>query len=404
MAQAETKELMSTAARVFVAPRRAKPFYARHPWVFAGAILRVENAPKDGDVVELLSHTGSFIARGLWNAQSKIRVRLYDWRPEGDLDADFFRDRLRSAVRLRHDLGLMSPEGACRVVCSEGDGLSGLTVDRYGAYLAVQFTSLGMAQRRDLLAGLLVELLQPKAIMLRTEKGIGSSEGISLQDGPLFGELPKEPILLSENGLRLLVNLTEGQKTGYYLDQRENRMAVAKLFQNRRVLDTFCYTGGFGLAAAKAGASEVIGVDGSEPALTLARENARLNELTNITFHKADIFDDLGQRVERGEQFGAVILDPPKFAHKRNSIEDALKGYRRLLSLGIRLVESEGYLVMCCCTGLIEMSQLEEVMSQVATNAKRPMQLLERRGPGADHPVVISCPESHYLKCFVARC
>ena len=304
-----------TKPRVLLQPRRARPFYSRHPWVYAGAVAAVEGEPADGDVVDLHSHTGQFVARGLYNSKSKIRVRLYSWSPDIDLDRNFFRTRLETAICLRGPiLGLAGPRRACRLVFSEADGLSGCTVDRYDRWLAVQFTALGLAQRRDMLTELLAELVQPEGIYLRTERGIGQLEGLELQDSLLWGSVPAEPIEIEEAGLRFLVHLAEGQKTGFYLDQRDNRQAVARLAAGRRVLDAFCYTGGFGLHAARMGASTVHGVDVSEPALELARQNARLNGLENMTFLRADVFKHLDAAVAAGERYDLVVLDPPKFA------------------------------------------------------------------------------------------
>jgi 23S rRNA (cytosine1962-C5)-methyltransferase len=389
--------------RVVLLPKRARPFYARHPWVFAGAVASVEGEPADGDEVDLVAHTGGFIARGLYNSRSKIRVRLYRWEPDAPLDADFFRERLASAIRLRDLWGLNAPGAACRLVFSEGDGLSGLTVDRYDRWLVLQFTSLGMARRKDLLADVLEELLRPAGVYVRTERGVGQLEGLQLQDGPLRGGSPPGDLEIQESGLRFRVNLAEGQKTGFYLDQRDNRLQVARLARGRRVLDGFCYSGGFGLHAARAGAAGVLGIDSSEPALALARENAALNRLENISFERADVFERLDELVKRGERFGLVVLDPPKFARSRGSIDEALKGYRRLQALALRLLEPEGLFVMCCCSGLISPDMLEELLAQTAPDVRREVQLLERRGPSPDHPVSVACRESHYLKCLIAR-
>jgi 23S rRNA (cytosine1962-C5)-methyltransferase len=390
--------------RVILQPRRARPFYGRHPWVFPGAIADLQGKPADGAVVDLYSHAGNFVARGLYNSQSKIRVRLYSWSPDVPLDEHFFRDRLATAVRLRKAiLQRMGPSQACRLVFSEGDGLSGCTVDRYDRWLVVQFTSLGLAQRRDMFADLLAELLQPEGIYLRTERGIGQMEGLDLTDGLLRGRVPNEPIVIDEEGLRFLVHLAEGQKTGFYLDQRDNRLAVARMSGGRRVLDAFCYTGGFGLHAARAGAREVIGVDLSEPALALARENARLNGLTTASYVKDDVFDHLDHLMLARERFGMIVLDPPKFARSQAAVEEALRGYRRLQTLALRLLEPDGLLVVCCCTGLITMTMLEDLLAQVAVECRRDVQILERRGQAPDHPVAATCPESNYLKCLLGR-
>jgi 23S rRNA (cytosine1962-C5)-methyltransferase len=371
--------------------------------VYAGAIASVEGEPADGDVVELCSHTGQFVARGLYNGRSKIRVRLYTWDVDTLLDCTFLHGRLQDAIELRRLLRLDGPRQACRLVFSEGDGLSGLIVDRYDRWLAMQFTSLGLAQRREMFIESLVELLQPAGIYQRTERGIGQLEGLEARDELVWGEPPAGPIEIEENGLRLLVNLAEGQKTGFYLDQRDNRQAAARLASGRRVLDAFCYTGGFGLHAARAGAASVLGIDQSEPALQLARDNTRLNGLDNMAFVRGDVFEELDALEQRGERFGVVVLDPPKFARARHAVEEALRGYRRLQTLALRLLEAHGFLVTCCCSGLITMGMLEDLLAQLAAEEKRTVQILERRGPAPDHPVSVSCLESHYLKCLIAH-
>ncbi len=391
-------------ARVVLQPRRARPFYGHHPWVYAGAIATVTGDPADGAVVDLYSHAGNFVARGLYNSRSKIRVRLYSWSPDLPLERAFFRDRLEAAMRLRGPiLGLNGPGRACRLVFSESDGLSGCTVDRYDRWLVLQFTGLGLAERRELLTELLLELVQPEGIYLRTERGIGLLEGLRLEDGPLWGQVPAAPIVIEEDGLRFLVDLAEGQKTGFYLDQRDNRQVVARLARDRRVLDAFCYTGGFGLHAARAGARSVLGVDVSEAALALAQENARLNGLDHLTFVRADVFAHLQALVATGERFGLVVLDPPKFARARHAVEEALRGYRRLQTMALRLLEPDGILVTCCCSGLITVDMLEDLLAQLAAEEHRAIQILQRRGQAPDHPISVSCPETNYLKCLISR-
>lgn len=394
----------TTPPRIILHPRRARPFHGRHPWVYAGAIAAVEGEPADGALVTLHSHTGNFVARGFWNSHSKIRVRLYSWSPDTELDRAFFHERLARAIRLRRDvLGLDAPGKGCRLVFSEADGLSGCTVDRFDRWLVVQFTSLALAQRREMLTDLLVELVQPEGIYLRTERGIGQLEGLELHDGLLWGQVPDRPVEIQEGGVRLLVHLTEGQKTGAYLDQRDNRQAVARLASGRRVLDAFCYTGGFGLHAALAGAREVIGIDMSGPALALARENAGLNGLANLSFVRADVFAQLDAFRTAGEKFDLVILDPPKFARNQGAVEEALRGYRRLETLALRMLLPDGLLVTCCCSGLITLDMLKGLLGQLAAEERREIQVLEQRGQAPDHPVSVSCPESSYLKCLICR-
>jgi 23S rRNA (cytosine1962-C5)-methyltransferase len=390
--------------RVILKAKRAQPFFGRHPWVFAGAIESVEGEPADGAEVDLITSAGTFVARGLFNSQSKIRVRLYSWDEGISLDRAFWQRRIAQAVKLRHHVLHVdrSARAAYRVAFGEADYLSGMVVDRYADFLTVQFTSLAMALRKDLFAELLAAELSPKGIYLRTEKGIGKLEGLTLQDGPLWGEPPPAEVLIEEHGLTFAVNLTEGQKTGYYLDQRDNRVAVARLCPGKRVLDAFCYAGGFGLYAAKAGAERVVCVDGSETAIGLAKANF-LRNAHSAEFVVANVFHDLADRAAKSETFDVIVLDPPKFARDKRAVPEALAGYRRLHTLALKLLAPDGVLVSCCCSGLITGEELEDVISQCAVNAKRDLQILERRGPSPDHPVAITCRESGYLKCVISR-
>lgn len=392
--------------RVILKSRRARPFFARHPWVFAGSIERVEGEPADGDEVVVASHEGEFIARGLFNSQSQIHVRLYSWDAARALDESLWRERIERAIALRRDvLHLDDPRGACRLIFSESDELSGLVVDRYGEWLVVQITSLAIARRLDLFIELLRELTCPRGIYLRTERGIGEAEGLELHDGHVWGETPPGPITINENGLEFDVDLRTGQKTGFYLDQRENRAAVAAFASGRRVLDVFCYTGGFSLAVARAGATEVIGVDVSKPAIEFAVRNAARNELTNLRFEAADAFSKMESLAADGAtgSFGMVILDPPKFARNAASVPDALRGFLRANLLALRLLAPNGLLVTCSCSGRVSREEFAAVLNAVAEKTGRAIQILAERGQAADHPISASCPETSYLECFIAR-
>lgn len=394
---------MTSAPTVILKSKRAQPFFARHPWVYAGAIDRVDGTPGDSDEIDLVSAAGNFVARGLFNSQSKIRVRLYSWESGRALDRNFFRERIERAVQLREALKLRGPDRGCRLVFSEADGLSGCTIDEYGAWLTIQFTSLALAERQEMLADILNELIRPRGIYIRTEKGIGALEGLDLHDGLLSGEVPPPDLTIEENGLRFLVNIAEGQKTGFYHDQRDNRQAVALLANGRRVLDAFCYTGGFGLHAAKAGATSVECVDVSEPALALGRRNAESNGLAHVSFIRADVFRHVDRLVHEEQRFGLIVVDPPKFARSRSSIPEAMRGYRQLLKQSFKLAEPGGFVAFCCCSGLIGPEMLTELISQVAGEERRDVQILERRGAAPDHPISASCLETAYLKCFILR-
>ena len=392
-------------ATVFIKPKRARPFFGRHPWVLDSAILRVDGNPDSGAIVDVVTHDGSFIARGLWNASSRIRVRLYSFMQDQSLDEIFWDTRIENAVRLRKELNVLSKKTACRLINSEGDDLSGVIVDQYGSYLAVQVTALAMAERLDVICDSLTRIVQPKGILLRgAERGLGKLEGLHLPDQLLRGQIPDGPIFVEEHDLRFGVDLTEGQKTGYYLDQRENRQAAAAYAGGRRVLDMFCYSGGFGVASAVSGkASSVLSVDSSIKAISLARANAELNNATTMTVEQADAFEKLAALQEENAKFGMVILDPPKFARSRASASDALRAYHRINRLGVDLLESGGILVTCSCSGAITRDDFLMMLSAVAQRAGRTLQLLEFRGAAADHPVNLHCLEGEYLKCVIAR-
>ena len=393
-----------TVARVILHPRKAQPFLARHPWVLDSAVQRVEGTVTSGGEVDLISEKDKWIARGIYNSHSRIRVRLYSWQPEQPLDEAFWRSRIEAAIRLRNLLGYSDPNGAARLVFSEADGLSGLIVDRFGPYLVVQPTSLAMAERMVLIAKILTELLQPAGILVRTEEATLRKEKAEIVPGHFSGKHPEEISYIEEHGIRYGIPLLTGQKTGFYLDQRENRRAAAHYMRDRTVLDMCCYTGGFALNAAKLGqAKEVLGVDASEHALAVARTNAELNGLTNVRFEKGDCFDSLEQRVAAGEKYGAVILDPPKFVRGKAGVHAALRAYHRINQLAVELLEPEGILVTCSCSGNVTREDFYDMLFGVADRTKREIQILEQRGPAADHPTAATCPETQYLKCFICR-
>jgi 23S rRNA (cytosine1962-C5)-methyltransferase len=395
---------MASLPRVVIKPRRARPFFARHPWVFVTSIERVEGDPNPGDEVVVVSHEGQFIARGLFNHRSSIRVRLYRWDDE-PIDREFLASKVAEACSMRFDLlGLGYPKSATRIIFSESDGLSGLTVDRFDRWLAVQFTSLALYEKRDWIIPELVAFTAAEGIILRGEKGIPSQEGLKIEEGVIHGTLPDGPIEIEENGIAYLVDLKAGQKTGFFLDQRENRRAAAFYAKGRRVLDLFCYSGGFSLNALILGeATSTLGIDTSERAIGLARQNAVANQARSARFEMADVFETLDTLRSSGEKFGMVICDPPKFARHPKALEDAVKGYLRLNRAAVDVLEPGGVLVTCSCSGLVDRTLFLDILGQVAELSNRPIQILEQRGQGADHPVSASCLETEYLKCVIAR-
>ena len=308
-------------------------------------------------------------------------------------------------MALRRSLGLDDRTAAARIVNSEGDEISGLIVDRYGEYLAVQVTALAMAERLETLCDALESLLAPRGILLRgAERGLAKLEGLHLADRLVRGTAPAGPIFVMENGMKFGVDLAEGQKTGYYLDQRENRQAAARHARGRRVLDMFCYSGGFAVACATTGgARSVLAVDSSAKAAALAGANANLNGAANVVVETADAFEKLDALKAAGERFGMVILDPPKFARSRASLDDALRAYHRINRVAVDLLEPGGILVTCSCSGSVSRDDFLQMLAGVSQRSGRAVQLLECRGAAPDHPVSASCLEGEYLKCVIAR-
>ena len=395
---------MTRLPEVHLSPDRDGPARGGHPWVFSGAIGGVDGDPRPGDEVRVVDASGAYVADGLFNPHSQIRVRLYRW-DEGPLDAAFFRARIAQAVSLRRDmLGLDDPGGAARLVFSEGDGLSGLVVDRYGSHLTVQLTSLALARRSEWLLDALEDLLRPDGMVLRTEKGVLEEEGLRQEDGLLRGTLPGGPLEIREDGLVFLVSLETGQKTGFYLDQRHNRRVAARWARDRSVADVCAYTGGFGLAALSAGAQDVVAVDVSAAALELARQNAELNgfgERHGVV--RSDAFSWLQGQVDASRRFGMIVLDPPRFARSRRGVPEALKAYRRLNGLAMRCLEPGGILVTCSCSGRVSGDDFLGAVGRAAADTGRTVRVLERLGQAPDHPVSATCPETAYLKCLICH-
>ncbi len=390
---------------VIIRPRRAQPFFNQHPWVFAGAIAKIDGQPAPGDEVVVQSKDGKFIGRGLFNPNSNIRVRLYSWDESIGLTTEFWEDRITDALSIRETLPGRSTDTARRLIASEADGLSGLTVDQYGDWLLVQLTSLALGTRREVLFDLLQKHIAPRGIILRTEKGIRELEGLEQRDGPVRGEEPPRPMNICVYGLTFLVDVCAGQKTGCYLDQRDNRAAVAHYVREHRLLDLFSYSGGFGITAAKVGeAASVVCVDSSEPALELARANAEANEITDrVQCVQSDVFRFLKNAAAGGEEYDAVVLDPPKMARRQAGLAKALRGYHRLNELAVSVIRPGGLLVTCSCSGHVSRENFEQMLSGVATSSGRTIRILESRSQAADHPVSPNCPENRYLKCLICR-
>jgi 23S rRNA (cytosine1962-C5)-methyltransferase len=426
---------------------RDKPVHNHHPWVFSGAIERVKGQPAPGDLVTIANHKGEPLATAYYNAKSQIQARILSWNPDEPIDADFWRGRLRKAIEGRATMGLIrirneeeatdddrpqttdhrplttdlpdtdllntdSLTTAYRLVNAEADGLPGLIVDRYNDFLVIQCQTLGMDRRREMLTELLVETLSPAGMLERSDVDARGKEGLPPVVETRYGEAPPPELIIRENGFSFLVDVHRGHKTGFYLDQRDNRAAIGpqerllpRLLAERDVLNVFAYTGAFGVYAAAAGARQITHVDSSVPALETAERNVQLNgfERPDDEYIAGDAFEVLRYFREEGRQFDAVILDPPKFAHSQGQIDRAARGYKDLNWLALRLLRPEGVLATFSCSGLVSVDLFQKIVFGAAVDAGRDVQIARHLGQAADHPVLLSFPESAYLKGLLCR-
>ncbi len=399
---------------VVIREERQKAVLRRHPWIFSGAIKTITGDPADGDLVAVRDERGEFLARGYWNSQSSICVRLLSWDKDRPIDEAFWRERLRRAIAARQPQNRIAAQGtpaAYRLVNAENDGLPGLVVDRYGAWLVIQALTLGIEVRKHMLTGLLSELLQPAGIYERSDVDVRAKEGLAPSTGLLAGSPPPEHIEIDENGRRFLVDVRLGHKTGFYLDQRENREIIGDWFRwdeqaaEREVLNAFAYTGGFAVYALGGLARRVVNVDTSAEALKLARRNIALNgyALDDEDFVEGDVFSVLRYWRERGRQFDMIILDPPKFAHSARQVESAARGYKDINLLAFQLLRQGGVLATFSCSGAISSDLFQKIVFAAAVDARCDAQIVRWLAQASDHPVALTFPEGAYLKGLLCR-
>jgi len=390
---------------VILKRNRAKPVNQRHPWIFSGAIARVEGEVEDGDVVEVRDAGNNWLARGTLNRRSQIAVRLLTWRQDEEVDRAFWQQRLERAIAARQALANDPVTTAYRLVHAESDYLPGLVVDRYGDWLVAQFLTLGVERWRDEIVAALVDLLAPRGVYERSDVDVRAKEGLEQRAGLLWGEEPPELVEVLENGRRFLVYVRQGHKTGFYLDQRENRARLAQFCDGAEVLDVFAYTGGFGVYAAMGGASQVTLVDSSAPALDLARRNLALDgcEGCNAEYVEGDVFSVLRGYRAQSRRFDVVVLDPPKFAHSRREVTRAARAYKDVNLLAFQLLRPGGVLFTFSCSGAVSADLFQKILFGAAVDAGRAAQIIGQLAQGADHPVALTFPEGAYLKGLVVR-
>jgi 23S rRNA (cytosine1962-C5)-methyltransferase len=390
----------TVAGAVLLRPGRERRILAGHLWIFEGEVADLRGTPRPGEFVDVLAHDGRFCGRGFYNPTSKIRVRVLTFQDE-PLDEAFFGRRIRDAVALRSRV--VSGTTAYRVVYAEGDLLPGLIVDRYGELLVMQTLALGMDVRKELLADLLLQETGAQAVYLRNDSGIRSLEGLPRHQGFLRGEAPTR-LEIREGQARFWVDVERGQKTGWFCDQRENRLTAAPLGQDADVLEAFCYTGGFGIHAALSGARSVLGLDVSEEAVAMSWENARLNGVEDrCRYEVVDAFEALRALGREGARFDLVILDPPAFARAKRAVPQALAGYKEINLRALRLLRPGGFLVTCSCSSHVDEGMFWQVVLEAARDAGCRLRLVEARGQARDHPMLGAMPETRYLKCFLLQ-
>lgn len=387
-------------------PGREKSVRNRHPWLFSGAIHTIDPKANDGDIVDAHSNTGQWLARGYLNRRSQIQVRLLSWQADAAIDEAFWRGRLQRALAGRASLAADPQTTAYRLVHAESDGLPGLVVDRYGDWLVMQCLTLGVERIKPLLARLLVELCQPAGIVERSDVEVRGKEGLRPAVGLLHGAAPAGPVEIMEHGQRFLVDLLGGQKTGFYLDQRENRRRVAAYCQGARVLNAFSYSGGFAVYALAAGAAHVSNLDSSLEALELSERNLALNGFdpdAQAEGVAGDVFQVLRDWRAAGQRFDVIILDPPKFAHSQQQVDRAARAYKDINLLAMQLLSPGGLLASFSCSGLVSADLFQKILFGASVDAGRDVQVVERLSQGPDHPVLLSFPEGEYLKGLVCR-
>lgn len=369
-----------------------------HPWVYANEVAKIDGQDEQGSVAKVQGQDGRFIGYGFINHKSKIIVRILT-RDETPIDRAFFFERIKVANDARLGLGYGNNY---RVVFGESDLLPGLIIDKYADYLSVQFLSLGMDIRKKMIIEILLEIFNPKGIFERSDVSVRSKEGLEQVKGVLYGEVPPI-VMIEENGIKLEVDIHNGQKTGYFLDQKENRDNLKYYVKNKTVLDCFCNVGGFSLCASKYGASEVTAVDISEDAIRAVRRNAQLNGFTNITALKADVFDQLRAYKKDRQKFDVIILDPPAFTKSVDTIQAGYKGYRDINMLALKQINQGGYLITCSCSQHLTINLFLEMIKESVAFTGVNAQLVELRTQGKDHATLIGTDEALYLKVAVLR-
>lgn len=389
---------------LYLHPKREKSLFRRHPWLFSNAIARVDGDPKRGELVSIYSAAGQWLAYAGYSPDSQIRARVWSFDKRVTVNTQFFIEKLQQAQAGRDILAQFSKTNSYRLIAGENDGLPGVTIDRYADVLVIQLLSAGADACREMLLDALKSTYPQCAIYERSDVDVRRKEGLEPVTGLLHGKLPEQPMVIEENGLKLWVNVETGHKTGYYLDQRNNRNLIGQMAKDRRVLNCFSYTGGFGTYALAGGAQSVVNLDVSQPALEIAAANVSLNQLDSrrIEHTKIDVFQAL--RDYQGEKsFDLIVLDPPKFVDSKAHLKRASRGYQDINRLAMGLIEPGGLLATFSCSGLMPKELFQKIVADAALDAGRQIQFIKSLEQAEDHPVGGPYPEGFYLKGFLCR-
>jgi len=389
-------------ARLFLAKGREKSLLRRHPWVFSGAVTRVEGKANSGDTIDIVDSHGKWLARGAYSPSSQIRARVWTFRQDEDIDIEFFVRRLQQAQSWRNWIAKRDGLDGYRLIAGESDGMPGITIDRFQNFLVLQLLSAGAEYQRAPLLAALQKCYPECAIWDRSDVAVRKKEGLELTQGHVIGAEPPALLPIQEHGMSLLVDIKQGHKTGFYLDQRDSRLAARKYAEGRKVLNCFSYTGAFAVSALMGGCEKVTNVDTSQDALDIARQNVELNnlDLSKAEFVREDVFQLLRKYRAEGVQFDMIVMDPPKFVENKSQLASACRGYKDINMLALQLLRPGGILLSFSCSGLLPTDLFQKILADAALDANREIQFVEQFRQAADHPVIGSYPEGLYLKGF----
>ena len=406
MARFVDPESAPVMARLYLKPGKERSVLRRHPWIFAGSVARLEGRVRAGDTVEVLSDDGRLFGRAAWSPESAIRARMWTFAGDVTIDHAFFKRSIAAAVARRAAHPQLAGQDGVRLIHGESDGLPGVIADRFSDVLVIQLTSAGAEKWRDAIVAALVHATGCAAVYERSDSDVRIREGLGPVTGCIYGELPEGPLLIDENGVRMEVDVVSGHKTGFYLDQRDNRRLTALLARDRAVLNCFCYSGGFSLQALAGGAASVLSVDSSEPALDAARRNMTNNpqlDAGRAQWLQADVFEALRTLKADGQRFDLIILDPPKFAPSAAHVERASRAYKDINLFGFRLLNPGGILMTYSCSGGIGVELFQKIVAGAGSDAGVDARIIHRLSAAADHPVGLAVPEGEYLKGLVVE-